>query len=298
MSGLTGSWALYIALWAVGLVCGVLLALRIRARFSRPPRDAVPAMTGYVGEQVPCPVCGDVCKALDVVDFSKSCEEQRGKFLVPSGIPVYYYACRACQYCCAPWIAAWTPQEFEERIYNDDYIVVDPDYLDARPRGNAQNLIAAFGEKGRSLRHLDYGGGAGLLSRLLNENGWKSSSYDPFANRDVDAAGLGQFDLITAYEVFEHIPDVDGLMHTLSSLLAPGGIVLFSTMVSDGRIVSGQRLTWWYAAPRNGHISLHSKKSLALLGTKQNFNLESFSDGFHMYYKNIPAWAGHLLRKV
>jgi SAM-dependent methyltransferase len=298
VTGLSGSWALYIALWLVGLVCGVLLALRIRARFSRPTKDAAPLMTGYVGEQVPCPVCGDDCKVLDVVDFSKSCEEHRGKFLVASGIPVYYYSCKGCQYCFAPWIAAWTTQEFEERIYNQDYILVDPDYLDARPRGNAQSLISTFGDRGRSLRHLDYGGGAGLLSKLLNEAGWKSMSYDPFANRNVDTAGLGQFDVITAYEVFEHIPDVDGLMQMLSSLLAPDGIVLFSTMISDGRIESGQRMTWWYAAPRNGHISLYSRKSLALLGAKKNFNLESFSDGFHMYYRKIPAWAGHLLRKA
>lgn len=298
MTGLSGSWALYIVLWVVGLVCGVLLALRLGARFFRPRADAVPVINGYVGEQVPCPVCGDEGKAFDVVDFSKSCEEARGKFLVPSGIPVYYYLCKGCQFCFAPWIAGWTALEFEERIYNRDYILVDPDYLDARPRGNAQSLITTFGDHGRRIRHLDYGGGAGLLSRLLNEAGWKSTCYDPFTNRDVDTASLGQFDLITAYEVFEHIPDVDGLINRLSSLLAPDGIVVFSTMVSDGRIVSGQRLTWWYAAPRNGHISLYTRKSLTLLGAKQNFNFGSFADGFHMYYRTMPAWASHLMRSA
>lgn len=296
MTGVSGTWGLYAALLIVGVVCGAIMAWRLQARFFRLPVTAAPVVTGYAGERVSCPVCGDDCLVSDVVDFNKSCEEKRGIFLVSSGIPVYYYSCKGCQFCWAPWIAGWTPVEFEERIYNQDYILVDPDYLDARPRGNAQSLISTFGEQGRNIRHLDYGGGAGLLSRLLNEAGWKSVCHDPFANRDVDISSLGQFDLITAYEVFEHVPDVDGLIKKLTLLLAPDGIVLFSTMVNDGRIVSGQRITWWYAAPRNGHISLHSRKSLAMLGKKQGFRLVSFTDGLHMYCRQMPVWAGHLVR--
>jgi len=297
VTGVAGTWGLYAVLLVIGLVCGAIVAWRIGRRFFRSPPVAAPVISGYVGERIACPVCGDDCVALDVVDFSKSCEEQRGKFLVQSGIPVYYYLCQGCQFCCAPWIAGWTPAEFAERIYNDEYILVDPDYRDARPRGNAQSLISTFGDHGRNIRHLDYGGGAGVLSRLLNEKGWKSASCDPFTDKGMDAGTLGQFDLITAIEVFEHIPDVDGLITGLSALLAPGGIVVFSTMVSDGRITIGQRLTWWYAAPRNGHISLYSRKSLALLGAKQGFNLLSFTDGMHMFYKQVPAWASHLLQK-
>lgn len=296
MTGVAGTWGFYAVLLVVGMACGAIMAWRFQARFFRPPVAPAPVMTGYAGERVSCPVCGDGCVVFDVVDFSKSCEELRGRFLVPSGIPVYYYLCNGCQFCWAPWIAGWTPVEFEERIYNQDYILVDPDYLDARPRGNVQSLISTFGEHGCNIRHLDYGGGAGLLSRLLNEAGWKSLCYDPFTNGGVDISGLGRFDLITAYEVFEHVPDVDGLIKKLALLLAPDGIVLFSTMVSDGRVVSGQRLTWWYAAPRNGHISLHSRKSLAILGEKQGFRLVSFSDGLHMYCSQIPVWASHLVR--
>jgi hypothetical protein len=40
--------------------------------------------------------------------------------------------------------------------------------------------------------------------------------------------------------------------------------VLFSTLLSDGEIVRGRPLRWWYAAPRNGHISLFSAQSLRL----------------------------------
>lgn len=292
------TWGLYAVLVVVGIVCGAAVVWRIRVHLPRllgGTGFAAP-VTGFAGAPVSCPVCGDLCTALDVVDFNKSCEEQRGKFLQLSGIPIYYYLCNGCQFCFAPEIAKWGPREFAERIYNEDYILVDPDYLDVRPRGNAKSLLSTFGDSGRNIRHLDYGGGAGLLSRLLNEAGWKSVSYDPFADKDVDAGALGQFDLITAYEVFEHVPDAGELMGKLSALLAPEGIVLFSTMVTDGHIVPGRRITWWYASPRNGHISLHSRKSLALLGAKQGFNFSSFSNGFHMYGKQVPDWASHLIR--
>jgi SAM-dependent methyltransferase len=171
---------------------------------------------------------------------------------------------------------------------------VDPDYLDARPRANATNLLSTFGSLPPSVRHLDYGGGGGLLVKLLCDSGWNSSTYDPFVDKGLDPARLGPFDLITAYEVFEHVPDVLQLMSNLRALLSPNGLVLFSTLVSDGNLHPGQRINWWYASPRNGHISLFSKKSLALLARDGGFNCASFSEGFHVFFTGIPPWASHL----
>lgn len=290
----TGAWALNVLLLGAGVFASIAFGWHLRGRFSRQPPGAAAVLNGYAGERVRCPVCGGDCAVQDVVDFSKSCEELRGRFLAPSGIPVYYYWCGDCRFCHAPWMAGWSHAQFSERIYNSDYALVDPDYLDARPRANAQSLLATFGKAGKTIRHLDYGGGAGLMSRLLGEAGWHSSSYDPFVQKAVDPASLGRFDLITVYEVFEHVPDPVALVATLASLLSSDGIVLFSTVLNDSQIVAGQRLQWWYAAPRNGHISLYSGKSLAVLGATQDFGFASFSDGFHMYYRQIPAWAGHL----
>ena len=45
-----------------------------------------------------CPICATTAKLFDVVDFNKSCEEARGKFLELSGQPVYYAHClELCQ---------------------------------------------------------------------------------------------------------------------------------------------------------------------------------------------------------
>ena len=248
-------------------------------------------------EKTYCPVCGGDCLPLDVVDFNKNCEEPAGVYLPMSGVAVYYFQCGQCAFCYAPQFGEWTIQDFEQKIYNDEYVQVDPAYLDSRPRKNAASMVSMFGERGLRIRHLDYGGGRGLLSELLRQARWQSASYDPFVDGPADLGRLGRFDLITAYEVFEHVPDVWQLAVDLSALLAEDGLVLFSTLMSDGHLLPRQRIGWWYAAPRNGHISLFSKRSLALLGAGQGFNFGSFSEGVHAYWKGrFPAWASHLVK--
>ncbi len=256
----------------------------------------VHAMNRVMNDRLICSVCNGASALLDVVDFNKSCEEARGNFLALSGIPVYYARCSNCGFCFAPELATWTLEQFEERIYNNEYVSVDPDYVQARPRANAANLVSMFGDQAHAIRHLDYGGGEGLLSRILKKSDWQSLSYDPFVDRNIGIGRLGKFDLITAYEVFEHVPDVQRLMSSLLSMLAPNGIVLFSTLLSDGNIHAAQRLTWWYASPRNGHISLFSRKSLVILAQNGGVNFGSFSEGFHAFFTKVPPWAGQVIR--
>ena len=227
---------------------------------------------------------------LDVVDLNKSCEEQRGRFLPIAGIPIYYALCDHCGFCFAPEMQQWTMEEFSTRIYNDDYVLVDPDYLGARPHSYALMLTEMFAKNVLDIRHLDYGGGNGDLSNELFAAGWNSMSYDPFVDGPL-RGDLGRFDLVTCFEVFEHVPDVNQLISTLSSVVKEDGMVLFSTFVSDGKIARNQRLQWWYASPRNGHISLFSRTSLGLLGEKAGFKLVSCSANLHAYWREMPPWA-------
>lgn len=236
-----------------------------------------------------CPACAGSATLLDTVDFNKSCEELRGLVLPKSGLGIDYLLCDGCGFCFSPGIARWSKEEFAERIYNDGYVAVDPDYLEARPRANAQAVASMFGKHVLTIRHLDYGGGNGLLSSTLFAEGWDSQSYDPFV--DGDAVPTGRFNLITCFEVFEHVPDIHVLADALASLLDNPGIVIFSTLVSDGQIRRGESLTWWYAGPRNGHISLFSRRSLTLLGERHGLRFGSFSPNLHAYWRALPEWA-------
>ena len=88
---------------------------------------------------------------------------------------------------------------------------MDPDYKEVRPEENASDLIKIFKGKDAYIRHLDFGGENGLLCKRLKDSAWDSLSYDPFIEPDVDLNELGHFNFITAYEVFEHVPDVNNL---------------------------------------------------------------------------------------
>lgn len=242
-----------------------------------------------------CPVCATETVIHDVVDFNKSCEEARQHFLPLSGRPIYYHRCPGCEFVLAPEFGLWSDRDFQEHIYNDGYIDIDPDYVSKRPLSNAGFLQKLFGESSKSIRHLDYGGGSGVLSNALTEQGWDSTTYDPFPRNERRIEDLGKFNLISAFEVFEHVPDVAELMRNITSLMEDECVVIFSTLLSDGHIAPNSRLTWWYASPRNGHISLFSTRSLVLLAERHGLQFGSFNGGTHCLFNRVPAWGMKLL---
>jgi hypothetical protein len=241
-----------------------------------------------------CPVCSAEAPLFDVVDFNRCCEENKGKVLPLAGEPVYYCLCPACGFLFAPEFLAWPRERFLERIYNADYGEVDPEYLDKRPQQNRAILAEMFdAHKGR-FSHLDFGGGDGHLSRLLRQDGWDSTSWDPFLDPASSLDGR-TFDLITAFEVFEHAPDPHAMMRQLTSAAHDDTFVFFSTFVHDRAVRPNGRLDWWYVAPRNGQVSIFSRHSLALLGDHYGFRHGSFTDYQHCYCKAVPDWAQHLI---
>jgi SAM-dependent methyltransferase len=246
-------------------------------------------------DEYKCPICANICVLHDKLDLNRACEHQP---FPAAGRTISYFRCLDCGFCFAPEMHEWSLKEFEDQIYNEDYIKVDPDYGRSRPLNCATVLVRLFGDHPAGIRHLDFGGGSGLLSRLLQSKGWNSTTYDPFANKDIDPASLGKFDLITAFEVFEHVPDVNALFQSLRSFLAPKGIIFFSTLVSDGMIEDGEPLSWWYAAPRNGHISLFSTRSLEILSKKFKFNFGSHTLNYHLLWTTPPKWAAHVVKSL
>jgi hypothetical protein len=131
---------------------------------------------------MPCKVCGQASPLYGVVDFNKTCLESRGVRLPVSGIPVYYRRCIRCGFLFTEFCDGWTDRDFRERIYNEEYRLVDPDYAATRPDNNAQLVARLFGEHRGQISVLDYGGGDGLLAARLREHGFLNcDTYDPLA---------------------------------------------------------------------------------------------------------------------
>jgi SAM-dependent methyltransferase len=242
-------------------------------------------------EPVACKVCQGSSPLFGVVDFHKSCEEARGRRLALSGCPVYYRRCEQCGFTFTDVFDGWSQEDFKHRIYNADYILVDPDYAESRPIGNARLVAESFAGSRDMIRILDFGGGAGLLAERLRAEGFDAATYDPFSQFATVPAG--DFDLITCFEVMEHVPWPQDTVTAMDRLLKAEGAILFSTLVQPEEFVR-DGLAWWYAAPRNGHLSLYSTAALALLFKPLGMKVVSFNAALHMAYRRVPEFARHL----
>ncbi|MGO9438391.1 MAG: class I SAM-dependent methyltransferase [Terracidiphilus sp.] len=240
---------------------------------------------------VACKVCGSPSPLYGVVDFHKSCIEAQGRRLALSGCPVYYARCQRCAFIFTTTFDSWDLAAFRERIYNDEYVVVDPDFVELRPSGNAKLVAASFPGAQNSISILDYGGGEGVFSARLRDQGFSAATYDPFSS--FNQLPAEKFDLITSFEVMEHVPSPKETVASMVSLLKQPGAILFSTLVQPAEFES-IGLNWWYASPRNGHISLYSTTSLALLFQPHGMKVGSFSPDLHIAYAQIPPFAAHL----
>lgn len=242
---------------------------------------------------VACKCCSGTARLYGVVDFNKNCETGQGRpVLSVSGIPVYFYRCPKCEFIFTTFTDRWTHAEFAKNIYNDEYALVDPDYADKRPRSGAQTVEQLWSQA-RDLRLLDYGGGNGLTARLLREAGFKHVEvYDPFVPEHSNRPE-GKFDIIIMFEVLEHSPTPKETMADLASMLAEVGVVTLSTLLQPQNM-DQTGVSWWYLSPRNGHVSMHSRRSLAELALPFGLSCGSFSDAYHILMRGRPAFASHI----
>lgn len=200
-----------------------------------------------------------------------------------SGIEVRYHRCMDCGFLFTDYFARWEPAEFSHRIYNDDYLLADPPFADERPEKLSHFLAEALGQENRELRILDYGGGVGALERKLRGRGFVNlQTFDPHHPSNA-APPERPAALVTAFEVLEHVWDQYALVKQVSSLLAPDGCLVFSTLLQPIEIDQPEA-SWWYACPRNAHMSLHTARSLECLFSNVGLRLHSLSDELHIAF--------------
>lgn len=233
---------------------------------------------------VPCKVCGGASPLFGVVDANKNCNEAQGKRLPLSGRAVYYRRCEQCGFTFTCAFDDWDHAAFEKHIYNDSYLEVDPDFVERRPAANASAVENAFGGVKQAVRLLDFGGGSGLLASLLRERGFDATTYDPFSM--FTELPQGKFEVITCFEVMEHVPSPRETVAVMAKFLKQGGAILFSTLVQPAEFEK-VGLNWWYAAPRNGHLSLHSAESLKRVFEPFGLAVDSFNEGFHLAHGRL-----------
>lgn len=242
------------------------------------------------GAVVPCKVCDGATALFDVVDFAKTCDAR----LYPAGlaaVPVYYRRCDSCGFIFTDFFDDFTPQQWSAHIYNDDYYrSVDPAYADQRPANNARGVDQLLRQRKPGIVGLDYGGGSGRTCAHLRELGYRYDTFDPFGARSLTPEFAGRYNFCTAFEVAEHTPDPRGFVAAIVELASQERLAIFiGTQLHDGTVSEASRLSWWYAGPRNGHISLYSRRSMQLLAQRFGLDYTPFSSRTHLFTRQWSA---------
>ncbi len=135
---------------------------------------------------------------------------------------------------------------------------------------------------------LDYGGGNGRLSHLLQQDGIDYRTHDPYGKTDFNE-GLGhKANVISAFEVLEHTVDPVATFADMLRFASDRVLIVASTQVSDGHLDSGL-LSWEYIAPRSGHVTIYTRESLGLLAQKYSLDYTPVTRGLHLMSRGIPA---------
>lgn len=128
-------------------------------------------------------------------------------------------------------------------------------------------------------KFLDYGGGYGLLVRMMRDKGFDFYWHDKWCDNlfarafEASKAGTETFELLTAFEVFEHLSHP---LDELREMLRFSKNVLFSTELLP---IHAPPLGEWpyYSLEHGQHVSFYTRSSLSALAKRLGVNL--YSDG-------------------
>lgn len=147
-------------------------------------------------------------------------------------------------------------------------------------------------------RFLDWAGGYGTLTRLMRDRGFHFLHSDPMASnlfaqgyegglQDVD------YDLTTAVEVLEHLPDP---VEALTPVARCSDMLLATTEVLPQPPPMPD--DWWYYAPETGqHITFYTPDSLRHLSSRLGYPSVVVGPFVHLFHKRpISARTARLVR--
>lgn len=194
---------------------------------------------------------------------------------------------RRCPRCLLQW---WDwpsidPSAFYDRDYfqsasvergYDDYAALEPSL-----RRTARGRVAAVRRmRPRAGRLLDVGCGTGTFLEAARAAGWQARGVEvsPYAAEQALRRGLdvecgaiestvtrpGEYDVITLWDVIEHLSQPARTLSTLSAALRPGGLLALSTgdVTSLCARLSGP---WWHLYTLPEHLFFYSPESLRRL---------------------------------
>ena len=200
---------------------------------------------------------------------------------VLSRIEVSYFQCPGCDL-----IQTEAPHWLEE-AYSSAFSALDTGAI-ARNQISARRTRAVAFALGldAGARGLDYGGGHGVLVRMLRDLGLDFRWFDPRAEnlyaRGFEGNPAEKFELVTAFEVLEHLANA---RLELEKIFAPGPrAVLVGTLLHQGH-----QDGWWYYTLETGqHVSFYSRRTMEYLGALFGYQVFA-SSAQTLFVRRKPA---------
>ena len=153
----------------------------------------------------------------------------------------------------------------------------------------------------RNKKFLDYAGGYGIFTRLMRDKGFDFLWTDIYAknllSRGFESAGNEQLELLTAFEVLEHLSDP---LKEIENMLTKSRNILFSTELVPIPVPAPEN--WWYYAFEHGqHISFYSTATLQYIAKKYSLYYYTNGKNLHLFTEkkiNKILWSTLILLNI
>jgi hypothetical protein len=194
-------------------------------------------------------------------------------------------------FCCVTCGSLQTePPYWLEEAYEHNLALLDS----GAAQRSLSNLSASYAvARLLGLRDLiDFGGGDGLLCRLLRDYGLNCFLEDKFANASYSRAftrpNFQTPEMLLAFEVLEHFADPQ---NDLSALFQRNPRALLVSTVAYAMQDAG----WWYLAPETGqHVFFYSQTAMRMIAKAWGFEL--IGQGYYSLF--IRSGTAGPLRRV
>lgn len=192
-------------------------------------------------------------------------------------VPTDLYRCERCG------LYEFPEPDWLDAAYADPIAAIDVGILTRSLYAARVTEAVVRAEKLGRRRHLDYGGGYGLLTRQLRDRGIDMYHQDPLAEnlfaQTFEGEIEGDYGAVTLIEVLEHLSDPLELIETLSR---HAELIIVSTVLVPDPI---EDITdWWYLIPDLGqHITFYTPAALTAIADRVGMQVVTNGLNLHVF---------------
>ncbi len=140
---------------------------------------------------------------------------------------------------------------------------------------------------------LDFGSGSGGLTAGLQKRGFDATPLEPMIHGYLKDKNFPEnFDVVVALEVIEHLPNVRGELHEIEKVLTSGGIMLFTTLLTNSFINTQHEKQYfknWIYKDDQTHVNFFCNKTISVIADLGNYDIDIFGNNVFVIRRQAQA---------